>query len=86
MTASEHRLEHIRLHRALDELVACYLSQQTESRTSIHDEIYALMKWNYAMMSDAPAVPEPATSTADSGPGPGKASLKATETQTQKRK
>jgi hypothetical protein len=44
--------EHIELHRELDTLVARYLSRHCEPgepRTSIHDEIYDLMKWSYEM-------------------------------------
>ena len=49
MTPEEHQTEHVRLFRALDELMACYLSQRTEPRTSIHDEILALMTWAHQM-------------------------------------
>jgi len=49
MTPDAHQAEHVRLHRALDELVACYLSQRRTPRTSIHDEIFELMKWAHEM-------------------------------------
>jgi hypothetical protein len=52
MTPEEHQQQHIRLHRALDELLACYLSENRghgpELRTSIHDEIFALLQWSHA--------------------------------------
>jgi hypothetical protein len=53
MTPEEHQAEHIRLHRALDELMACYLNEGFAcedaggKRGSIHDEIFSLMKWGY---------------------------------------
>jgi hypothetical protein len=58
MTPEEHRLEHVRLHRAFDELLACYLSENAVGvRTSIHDEIFTLMKWSYAQTQTLPAEP-----------------------------
>lgn len=62
MTPEEHQTEHIRLHRALDELLACYLSQNRwpERRTSIHDEIFALMKWNHELTLLPTPTPEDA--------------------------
>jgi hypothetical protein len=52
MTPEEHQQQHIRLHRALDELLACYLAENRghapELRTSIHDEIFALLQWSHA--------------------------------------
>jgi hypothetical protein len=52
ITAEEqHQQDHIRLHRAFDELLACYIAENSgygcERRASIHDEIYALMKWSH---------------------------------------
>ena len=52
MTPEDHRLEHIRLHKAFDELLACYLAESKHPdghpRTSIHDEIFALMRWSHS--------------------------------------
>lgn len=58
MTPEDHQAEHVRLHRALDELLACYLGENrfANRRTSIHDEIFSLMKWAYQMS----LVPSPA--------------------------
>jgi len=53
MTPEEHQAEHFRLHRALDGLMACYLSEGFAredaggERPSIHDEIFTLMKWSH---------------------------------------
>jgi hypothetical protein len=51
MTPEQHQLEHVRLHRALDELLACYLSENSglngQPRGSIHDEIFVLVKWSH---------------------------------------
>lgn len=49
ITPEEHQAQHIRLHRAFDELLACYLSENRGRvmRTSIHDEIFALMQWSH---------------------------------------
>jgi len=60
MTPEEHQAQHVRLHRALDELLACYLSQRGEPRTSVHDEIYALMKWSHQMIAKPTPVPDEA--------------------------
>jgi hypothetical protein len=65
MTPEEHQLEHVRLHRALDELIACYISENVgvaigEQRASIHDEIYTLMKWSHRKtLTPSPAPQEP---------------------------
>jgi hypothetical protein len=51
MTPEEHQIEHIRLHRALDELLACYLEEGFASeaagmqRRSIYDDIVQLLTW-----------------------------------------
>jgi hypothetical protein len=53
MTPEDHQAEHVRLHRALDELMACYLEEgfvredAGGKRASIHDEIYSLMRWSH---------------------------------------
>lgn len=53
MTPEEHQAEHVRLHQALDELLACYLNEgfcrqdRGGKRASIHDEILDLMKWSH---------------------------------------
>lgn len=53
MTPEEHQAEHIRLHRALDELVACYLTENMAypgngaPAGSIRNEILDLMQWAY---------------------------------------
>jgi hypothetical protein len=53
MTPEDHQAEHVRLHRALDELMACYLEEgfvredSGGKRASIHDEIYSLMRWSH---------------------------------------
>jgi hypothetical protein len=53
MTPEEHQAEHVtlhrELHRELDMLLARYLSQRSDPRTSIHDTIFDLMKWSHAM-------------------------------------
>jgi hypothetical protein len=50
--ALEHQVKHVHLHRALDELLACYLAENRghapDLRTSIHDEIFQLLKWSHA--------------------------------------
>jgi hypothetical protein len=58
LTPEEHQAEHVRLHRALDELLACYLSQRRIPRTSIHDEIFELMKWAHEMTLRPSPTPE----------------------------
>jgi hypothetical protein len=51
MTPEEHQIEHIRLHRALDELLACYLEEGFAGeaagmpRRSIYDDIVQLLTW-----------------------------------------
>jgi hypothetical protein len=51
MTPEEHQIEHIRLHRALDELLACYLEEGFAGeaalmpRRSIYDDIVQLLIW-----------------------------------------
>ena len=51
MTPEEHQQEHIRLHRALDELFACYLQEgfvredAGGMRSSINDTIFSLLIW-----------------------------------------
>jgi hypothetical protein len=51
MKLEEYQAEHVRLHHALDELIACYIGEAkySERRSSIHDEIYELMKWSHRM-------------------------------------
>jgi hypothetical protein len=63
MTPQEHQTEHIRLHRALDQLLACYLSENCVPcrRTSIHDEILDLLKWSH----DKTLLPSPLPEDAD---------------------
>ena len=58
MTPEEHQAEHVRLHRELDELLACYLSENKNAgpRRSVHDEILALLKWS----KQKAAAPSPA--------------------------
>ena len=45
MTVEEHRQRHIELHKALDELVACYCKQTRfyPSKTILYD----FMHWSY---------------------------------------
>ena len=45
MTAEEHRQRHIELHKALDELVACFCAQTKfyPSKTVVYD----LLHWSY---------------------------------------
>ncbi len=54
MTPEEHQAEHVRLHRAMDELLGCYLQEGfarqdggAEGRYSIYDQIVSLMKWSH---------------------------------------
>jgi hypothetical protein len=53
MTPEEHQARHIELHRALDELLGCYLQEGFArqdaggTRSSIHDQIFSLMKWGH---------------------------------------
>jgi hypothetical protein len=51
MTPEEHQTEHIRLHRALDELLACYFTENISiagnKRSSIRDPILNLLEWAY---------------------------------------
>ena len=49
LSPKEHQLRHVELHKMLDELVACYLSEREadEKIRSIHNEIYDLMKWSH---------------------------------------
>jgi hypothetical protein len=64
ITPEEHQEVHRRLHKEFDELLACYLSENRHGRrTSIHDEIFALMQWNYRMTlepqpGEHPSVPD----------------------------
>lgn len=64
MTPEEHQQEHKLLHRALDQLAACYLSEGFViedcggQRHSIHDEIFSLMKWSHRKMLLPSPVPE----------------------------
>lgn len=64
MMPEGHQTEHVRLHRALDELLACYLSQRRTPRTSIHDEICELMKWSHEMTLRSSPTPEDSEGTA----------------------
>lgn len=62
MTPEEHQAAYVRLHHEFDELVACYLSENRypELTTSIHDEIFDLMKWSHKkslLPSPAPGGP-----------------------------
>ena len=72
MTPEEHQAEHTRLHRALDELLACYLTEgflredRGGKRVSIHDEILDLLRWSHEKTllpslapEDTPHCPEP---------------------------
>jgi hypothetical protein len=61
MTAAEHQAQHQRLHAALDELIACYVTSQGAvdalaplSMTSIMD----LILWSHRMCTTAAAVPD----------------------------
>lgn len=49
MTPEKHQAEHARLHRALDELLACYLTENSglngSRRGSIYDEMVVVLKW-----------------------------------------
>jgi len=58
MTPEEHQIEHIRLHRALDELLACYIEENcgrlperildlppAARSGSIHNPILHLLEW-----------------------------------------
>jgi hypothetical protein len=53
MTPEEHQYRHETLHHAFDELAACYLEEGFQAfglgprRTSIHDEIFDLMRWSH---------------------------------------
>lgn len=66
MTPEEHQAQHVRLHLALDELLACYLSENIglgltighTLRTSIHDEIYDLMRWSHEKTKAPSPAPE----------------------------
>lgn len=58
MTPEEHQAEHIRLHRALDELLACYLSQKRKPLTSINDPIIELLRWSHQMTLAPSLCPE----------------------------
>lgn len=55
MTPEEHQQEHIRLHKALDELLACYISESWEMEkhgSGVHvtlngTSIMDLIRWGY---------------------------------------
>ena len=64
MKPEDHQQRHQELHRMLDELVACYLTEGFAredaggKRASIHDEIFSLMKWSHEK-SIVPSPTEP---------------------------
>ena len=64
MTPEEHQAEHIRLHRATDQLLACYLAEgfvredRGGKRGSIHDEILDLIHWSHEKTLAPSPVPE----------------------------
>ena len=64
MTPEEHQAEHIRLHRAVDELLACYVSEgfvredSGGKRRSIHDEILDLVRWSHEKTFSPSPCPE----------------------------
>lgn len=45
MNPEDHQIEHIRLHRALDQLMACFFTQNPAG--SIHSQILDLIHWSY---------------------------------------
>jgi hypothetical protein len=51
MTPEEHQQEHQRLHRALDELLACYISETSslglKRGGSIYNPILELLQWGH---------------------------------------
>lgn len=49
MTPEEHQQEHIRLHRELDMLLACYLAENRWPvlHTSIHDDLFEFLRWSH---------------------------------------
>ncbi len=49
MTEDEHKAHHCRLHEALDELVADWISHQPlTAHALLSKPIYELMKWSHA--------------------------------------
>lgn len=60
MTPKEHQAEHIRLHRAFDELCACYLTEtrRENGRGSVHDSIFQLMEWSHQKTMQPSPSPE----------------------------
>ena len=49
MTPEEHQQEHIRLHRAMDELVACYIDSNPNQRGFLKLPIGELLTWAHTM-------------------------------------
>lgn len=49
MTPEEHQEEHKHLHRALDLLIACYISEHTRDFGPLeaHNSLLGLMQWSY---------------------------------------
>jgi hypothetical protein len=49
MTPEQHQAEHVRLHRAVDELLACYLTEtrRDSGRGSVHNTILQLLTWSH---------------------------------------
>lgn len=63
ITPEQHQALHVTLHREFDRLLACYLAENRFAgrRTSIHDEIFALMKWSH----DKTLIPSPAPESSE---------------------
>lgn len=64
MTPEEHQAEHVRLHRALDELAACYFTENssygTGKRVSIYDPLINMLGWAHQKTMLPSPVPEEA--------------------------
>jgi hypothetical protein len=66
MTPEEHQAKHVQLHRALDELLACYVTENrdlsarppTHRRGSVHNQIVDLLQWAYEKTMLPSPVPE----------------------------
>ena len=63
MTPEQHQREHVRLHKALDELLACYFSSKTHGllrSAGTSDRLIDLMAWSHQKAMIPTPVPEDA--------------------------
>ncbi len=65
MTPEEHGQKHLELHHAVDELLACWIGENSgldgSRRASIHDEVLTLVHWAYLKTLEPSPVREDAS-------------------------